>query len=200
MSGSTVVAAATTAATAVLRRNRSSRRGPSSATGTDVDQRVAELVDQHAEAIYRVALGVVRDPSLAEDVVQETIIKAWQSMGSFRGEGSVRSWVLSIAHNTAVSTLRRSRERATDPGLMPDTEDALDVERHSEGRADLRLLAAALETLDPVSRSIVVMRDVEGMAYQQISDALDVPLPTVKTRLLRARRELQRAVLAQEHR
>lgn len=112
----------------------------------------------------------------------------------------MRSWVLSIAHNTAVSTLRRSRERATDPRLMPDSEEPLGVERHSEGRADLRLLAAALETLDPVSRSIVVLRDVEGMAYQQIADALDVPLPTVKTRLLRARRELQRAVLAQEHR
>jgi len=184
----------------VLRRNRTTRRGSSPATRPDVDQRVTELVDRHADAIYRLALSVVRDPSLAEDVVQETIVKAWQSLGTFRGEGSMRSWVLSIAHNTAVSTLRRSRERATDPRLMPDSEEPLGVERHSEGRADLRLLAAALETLDPVSRSIVVLRDVEGMAYQQIADALDVPLPTVKTRLLRARRELQRAVLAQEHR
>ncbi len=184
----------------MLRRNRTTRRGPSPATGAEVDQRVAELVDLHADAIYRVALSVVRDPSLAEDVVQETIVKAWQSMGSFRGDGSMRSWVLSIAHNTAVSSLRRTRERATDPRLLPDAEDPLGVERHSEGRADLRLLAAALETLDPVSRSIVVLRDVEGMAYQQIADALGVALPTVKTRLLRARRELQRAVLAQEHR
>ena len=103
----------------MLRRNRSSRRGPSPATGADVDQRVAELVDLHAEAIYRVALSVVRDPSLAEDIVQETIVKAWQSMGSYRGEGSMRSWVLSIAHNTAVSSLRRitSKNSSGDGGV-----------------------------------------------------------------------------------
>jgi RNA polymerase sigma-70 factor (ECF subfamily) len=151
-------------------------------------------VAEHVEAIYRVAISVVRDPALAEDVVQETVIKAWQSLGTYRGEGSERAWILRIAHNTAVSTLRRIRDEATDPGNLPDQPDPRDPARHHEGRSDLELLREGLDGLDELSRSILVLRDVQGLAYQDIADALDIPVPTVKTRLLRARRELQRVV------
>jgi len=98
----------------VLRRSRSSRRGPVEGS---TDQRLGALVAEHVEAIYRVAISVVRDPALAEDVVQETVIKAWQSMGDYRGEGSERAWILRIAHNTAVSTLRRIRDEATEQAV-----------------------------------------------------------------------------------
>jgi RNA polymerase sigma-70 factor, ECF subfamily len=175
----------------VLRRSRSSRRGPAEGS---TDQRLRALVAEHVEAIYRVAISVVRDPALAEDVVQETVIKAWQSMGDYRGEGSERAWILRIAHNTAVSTLRRIRDEATDPGLLPERPDPRDPARHHEGRSDLERLRAGLDELDELSRSILVLRDLQGLAYQDIADALDIPVPTVKTRLLRARRELQRVV------
>ncbi len=172
----------------MLRRSRLHTR--SRAGSTDV--RLRALVDDHTDAIFRVAVSIVQDRALAEDVVQETIIKAWRSLDSYRGEGSERSWILQIAHHTAVSSLRRIRDEATDPGELPDRPELLDPERHFTGRADLDHIASILEQLDELSRSILVLRDVEGMTYQQIAETLDVPIPTVKTRLLRARRELQR--------
>jgi len=159
------------------------------------DERLRALIDEHAPAVYRVALGIVRDPSLAEDVTQETMISAWRAIATLRDEGSERGWILRIAHNTAVSTLRRIRDEATDPQLLPDRA-TMSAESQAAGRSDLALLRLALDSLDDLSRSIVVLRDVEAMTYQQIADTIGVPIPTVKTRLLRARRELQRFVEA----
>jgi RNA polymerase sigma-70 factor (ECF subfamily) len=156
------------------------------------------MIDEHAAAVYRLALGIVRDPSLAEDVVQETMIRAWSAHDRHRGTGSERSWVLSIAHNTAVSMLRRSRDHVTSPDDMPDRLEPFDTEVEAEGRERMERAREALAGLDDLSRTVVVMRDVEGLSYAQIADALDVTIPTVKTRLLRARRDLQRVVRAGE--
>ncbi len=177
----------------MLRRSRARARVR---TDGSTDERLRALVDEHAPAIYRVALSIVRDPALAEDVVQETIIKAWQALPTYRGEGNQRSWVLRIAHNTAVSALRRVRDEATAPEHLPDVAENLDPERYAQGRADLERLAQVLDGLDELSRTILVLRDLEGLPYQQIAETLDVPIPTVKTRLLRARRELQRNMAA----
>ena len=174
----------------MLRNRRSTPRA--SAT----EEQFQALIRDHAEVIYRVAYSVVRDEHLAEDIVQETIIKAWQALPAWRGEGSLRAWVLSIAHNTAVSYLRRIRDTTTEPARLPERVSDADVERESDARADLDRLRLALADLDDLSRSIVVMRDLDGLPYQEIADALEVPLATVKTRLLRARRELQRVVEA----
>ncbi len=173
----------------MLRRSSRAKR-----TADPVDERLRALVDEHATAIYRVALGVVRDPSLAEDVVQETVIRAWRALPSYNGTGSMRSWILSIAHNTAVSTLRRIKDEAVSPEDLPEQTAPDDIEIQAEGRHQMDRLRSALAQLDELSRSIVVLRDLEGLSYQQIAEALGVPVPTVKTRLLRARRELQRVV------
>lgn len=159
----------------------------------DAERRLTALIDEHAESIYRMALSIVKDRALAEDVVQETLIKAWTNLDSFRGEGSARSWILSIAHNTAISTLRRIREESTAPDNLPD-QPALtsDVEQSVEQREHLDDLWQAVGRLDDLSRAILILRDVEGLSYQAIADSVGVAVPTVKTRLLRARRELQR--------
>lgn len=183
------------AAPIVLRRARSRRRGEADG-GTA--QRLDALVHAHAAAAYRTALAVVRDPALAEDVVQDTIIKAWQHLDTRREEASERAWVLRIAHNTAVSMLRRVRDEPIDPGLMPDRSDPRDPARHLDGRVDLEFLRDALGALDESSRTILVLRDVEHLSYQEIAETLGLPLPTVKTRLLRARREVQRRLRVEE--
>ncbi len=150
------------------------------------------MVVEHSDAIFRLALSVVRDRSLAEDVAQETLVKAWLALPSFRGESSVRSWVLRITHNTAVSTLRQRRAVVLDPHDMPEQQSR--VERSVESRVQSSVVmdqfVSALDELDELSRSIVVLRELEGLAYDEISDVLNVPMPTVKTRLLRARRRL----------
>jgi len=166
-----------------------------------LDRQLRGLIEDHAAAVYHVAFGVLHDRGLAEDVVQETMIKAWEGSSSFRGDSSIRTWILRIAHNTAIDALRRRREHSTAPEDLPDDEGAgaaSDPARRAAGRADLAVLRDALDELDELSRTIVVLREVEGMSYQQIADALDVPIATVKTRLLRARRVLSAAVLDQE--
>jgi len=163
-----------------------------------IDRDLAALIDEHAEAVFRVANGILRNPSLAEDAVQETMIKAWQSLPRFRGDSSVRSWILRIAHNTSISMLRRRRERVMDPDTLPDTIGGIDPARSSTALADLGVVRRALEGLDELSRSVVVLREVEGLSYQDIADTLGVPVPTVKTRLLRARRTLAEALNSSE--
>jgi RNA polymerase sigma-70 factor (ECF subfamily) len=151
-------------------------------------------VNEHGPAVYRLAKSVVRDSALADDVAQETFIKVWKHLSEFRGEGSLRGWILRIAHNQAVSTLRRVKDRATDPERLPDAGDPITTTRVVEGRMAASELMDALDELDELSRSVVVLREVEGLSYDEIAATLDVPIPTVKTRLLRARRTLARSL------
>ena len=152
-----------------------------------------ELVREHASAMYRVSVAIVQDRSLAEDVVQEAIIRAWDNLESFRGEGPIRGWLLRITHNTAVSQLRRSREVPWDPQRIPD-QAVEGPERRLMDRQDIQAVAARLESLDELSRSILALRVSLEMSYQEISETLGVSLGQVKIRLLRARRTLADAI------
>lgn len=153
------------------------------------------MVD-HSDAVFRLAFSVVRDRSLAEDVTQETMMKAWLALPSFRGDASLRSWIMRIAHNHAISTLRARRFIVTDPTELPEAPFVAErsTERRVEGSAAVDEFVKALDLLDDLSRSIVVLRELEGMSYDEISRVLDVPLPTIKTRLLRSRRFLGNAL------
>ncbi|MGE0879397.1 MAG: RNA polymerase sigma factor [Acidimicrobiia bacterium] len=157
----------------------------------------AEVLDQllrdHAVPVYRLALSVLGDPVLAEDVVQETMLKAWQGLAGFRGESSLRTWVLRIAHNVAVTYGRKRRDHPSDPTVMVDIVDhraSSDVEREVTGRLGVDALWSALNSLDELSRTVLVLREVEHLSYEEIAEMLSLPLPTVKTRLFRARRQL----------
>lgn len=161
---------------------------------TRLDRDLNALIDEHAEAAFRVANGILRNPSLAEDAVQEAMIKAWQSLPGFRGDSSLRSWILRITHNTAISMLRLRREAVMAPEDLPDIPGGIDPARSSAALSDLRDVRRALEGLDELSRSVVILREVEGMSYQEIADTLQVPVSTVKTRLLRARQRLASAI------
>ena len=153
-----------------------------------------DLIKDHADAVYRVALSVTRDPALAEDVSQDSLIKAWQALPTFRGASPLRNWVLRITHNTAISTLRRRRDELRPPELLPERVSHTTVESQVQDRLAIVRFEEALGDLDDVSRSIVVLREVEGLSYSELCEVLDLPMPTVKTRLLRARRQLARAL------
>ena len=166
----------------------------------DPGAQLAALTRRHADAVYRVALSVTRDPDLAEDVSQDSLLKAWQALPSYRGEAPLKNWLLRITHNTAVSALRRRRDVHVDPADLPEgpatpyRSPPRSVESRVEARASLDAFETALDRLDELSRSVVVLREVEGLSYDEIATVLDVPLPTVKTRLLRARRLLATAL------
>lgn len=153
---------------------------------------LAGLTERYAEAVYRVALSVTRQHDLAEDVSQDALLKAWNALPSYRSEAPLRNWLLRITHNTAVSALRRQRDVMIDPNDLPEPRmpRTHSTEVKVEGTLAIDAFDLALDQLDSLSRSIVVLRELEGMAYDEIAETLDVPLPTVKTRLLRARRVL----------
>ena len=163
-------------------------------TEVDADALVRTIIDQYAPAMYRVAMSIVRDGALAEDVVQESVMKAWQSAASFRGDSSLKSWAVRIAHNTAISTLRKRREELRDPALMPEQASAMTLDRQVQGKMMVDQMWAALADMDELTKTIVVLRELESMSYEEIAQTLDLPLPTVKTRLFRARRLLSIAL------
>lgn len=155
---------------------------------------VNALVDEHVDSIYRLALSIVRDPAFAEDVVQETLIKAWRALPTFRGESGLRRWVLAIAHNTAVSLLRVEREEARDPTELPDSPLPHSTEDSVQDKIAVEQLWKALGDLDDSSRALIVLRDVEGLSYEELCGILGLPLSTVRTRLFRVRRKLAAAL------
>ncbi len=160
-----------------------------------------ELLSRHARYLYGIAHGLTRNPADAEDLVQETWIGALRS--TFRGEASVRTWLVRILVRQAAA-MRRSRERSKWRLILPwfsarqrDTETdgessmepaASPTTSSSEARMDLSHM---LETLSPEHREVIVLRELEGMSYEQIAAELRVPRGTVESRLHRAREQLR---------
>ena len=150
-------------------------------------------IDQHAAAVYRLAISIVRDPALADDVVQETMIKAWRH-APHQTDGSVpRAWMLRVARNAAISMLRTRRDDLYGDDT-PEQISGITVARAVEGRAALGELQVALGKLDADARTLIVLREIDGLSYEDIATTMDLPLPTVKTRLFRARQVLKRAL------
>jgi RNA polymerase sigma-70 factor, ECF subfamily len=153
-----------------------------------------ELVDRHRAVVFRVAARVV-GPHDADDVSQDALLRAYHRLDSYRGEGSFRAWLLRIVHNTALNQLER---RFPEPVGGSD-----DIEQGEPPRAGGREPASSLEEreraqrlelkldgLRPEHRAVLVLRDLEGMAYEEIAVITDSPLGSVKGRLHRARNEL----------
>jgi len=162
-------------------------------SGQQVDpEDLSRLVKEYGPAVYRLALSITRDPALAEDVSQDTLMKAWLALPTLQNPAAAKGWILRIAHNTTISALRTQRAILTDPSELPEA-NGLPGETTAmrvESRAAVDDFVLALDELDELSRSIVVLRELEELSYEEIADMLEVGLPTVKTRLLRARRRL----------
>lgn len=152
------------------------------------------LVERHAAVVHRVAARVVGS-DVADDVAQDAFLRAFHRLDRFRDEGAFRSWLLQITHNTALDTLaRRVPEPAGAPTDLVEPDAGPSPERQpvgaleeSERRDRLEL---KLGELRPEHRSVIVLRDLEGLAYEEIAEVTESPIGTVKGRLHRARGEL----------
>ena len=156
------------------------------------------LVRQHADLVYRVALRVTGTPADAADAAQEALVKVWRGIADVHADRQ-RAWAARVARNAALDLLRRRSVRPA-PGLAeavcePHSDRPLpdDDAEAGELRAEL---ARAVGGLDEPYRSILVLREIEGLAYAEIADALDLPLNTLKVYLMRARRRVRDAVAA----
>lgn len=164
-----------------------------------------ELIRRYERPVFSLILRMVRDRQLAEDLAQETFVKALNAIGSYRPEYKFSSWMFKIANNTAIDYLRRreldtlSLDGAPHATTQEDIEaTALQVrDRGQSPLAELeaRELGTAIERaigrLRPEYRACILLRHVEGMAYEEIAELLDLPLGTVKTYIHRARHELR---------
>ena len=170
---------------------RSGKRGRAWAAGFEAE--ALALVD----ALYRSALRLTRAPADAEDLVQETYLKAFRSADQFREGTNLRAWLFTILHNTARN---RARGRSREPVDVDSeaVERAGDQERATDENPEARLLREALapevqdalDALPAIFREAVWLRDVEGFTYAEMASMLDVPMGTVMSRISRGRRLL----------
>ncbi len=156
-----------------------------------------ELVLAYQNRVYNLAYRIMGDPAAASDATQETFIAAYRKLSTFRG-GSFRSWLLRIVTNRCYDELRRHKRRPivsldnlveeANPALVNDDESP----EERVGRWELaRFLQEAITTLPQDQRIVLVLSDVEGMAYAEIAATVGVPVGTVKSRLARARARLR---------
>ena len=149
-----------------------------------------QLVDRHRPVVVRVAARIV-GPEDAEDVSQDAFLRAFHRLDRFRGDAPFRAWLLRIAHNAALDHLARRRPEPVDPQQFDASEPS--ASRPPAERLELRerieRLERKLRGLSAEHRAVLVLRDAEGMSYEEIADITDSPLGTVKGRLHRARRE-----------
>jgi RNA polymerase sigma-70 factor (ECF subfamily) len=162
------------------------------------------LVVRYQRKVYAVALGIVKDPDLAWDVAQEAFVRVYQHLGEFKGDSSFSTWVLRIGSHLAIDSLRRERTSSKDD--IDDVNEA-DLQGGGEGilatalgsdpqqNALRRELAGkmtqALAQLPEKHRTILVLREVEGLSYEELSERLGIHKGTVMSRLFHARKKMQ---------
>ncbi len=176
--------------------------------GTGSEAAYRELVRRYQRPVFSLTYRMVRDRELAEDLTQETFVKVLNAIDRYRPEYKFSSWIFKIANNAAIDHLRR-RELDTlslDGGpdaMTPDRVQATSLQLGDGAESQLEELEArelgtqivrAIGALRPEYRSCIIMRHVEGRAYDEIADVLDLPLGTVKTYIHRARAELRESL------
>lgn len=163
-----------------------------------------ELIQRFQTPVYNLAWRLLNDPADASDVVQEVFLKIFRNVGNFRGDSTLRTWVYRIAvnesHNrrrwlfrhrrgeTGIEEIFEDSETREKP-LMDEGETPFDFTMNREAQI---LLEEALESINPVFRAALVLREMEELSYEEIAAVLEVSIGTVKSRILRGREALRR--------
>jgi RNA polymerase sigma-70 factor (ECF subfamily) len=162
-------------------------------------ERFEEAVLPHLDAAYNLARWMTHDEHDAEDVVQEAYYRALKFFAGFRG-GDGRAWILAVVRHTGYTWLKRNRARdlttSFDEEIHSVGGEDLDPEHLFHRRVDQQLLHEALAALSLPFREVLVLREMEGLSYQEIAVVTSIPLGTVMSRLARARRLLQQQLTA----
>src|SRR5271165_7122659 len=171
-----------------------SREGDTAAFG--------ELVRRYEGKIFRLAQHVTQNREDAEDVLQETFMKAYEHLEQFKGDSKFYTWIVRIAVNQALMKLRRrktdksvSLDETIDTGEDTITREIATWDEDPEQRFSREelggILDTAIQSLEPPYRSVFVLRDIDELSTEETADALNLSVPAVKSRLLRARLQLR---------
>lgn len=154
----------------------------------------------HFDAAYNLARWMTRDEHAAEDVVQEAYARAARYFASFRG-GDARVWLLGVVRRASFDWLARHRARFAvtfDEEAHDRGDESSNPELLAVRKCDRDQVRRALEELPPPLREVVVLRELEGLSYQEIASVAEIPIGTVMSRLSRGRRDLQRRLAPRE--
>lgn len=166
-----------------------------------------ELVSRYQTRLYNAALRLVHSPDDAADVVQEAFLSAYQALHTFKGDAEFFTWLYRITFNAAISLKRKKRPvisldaNAQDSGFEPD--DPSEYVKPGAGlerTEDERRLNAAIAKLSAEHREVLLMKDIDGLKYEDIAEVLGVPIGTIRSRLHRARLELRDLLVPSEER
>ncbi|NNM95342.1 MAG: RNA polymerase sigma factor [Bacteroidia bacterium] len=160
------------------------------------------LIELYGKAVFNLCLNIVANAEEAEDQAQETFIEAWNSIGSFRQDSEIKTWLYRIAMNKCYDFLRRMKRKKRFSVMQPllnRDEEPIELPSNFqhpgitlENKESAQALFAALETLPDNQQSAFVLYEMEGMDYRQIAQTLDVSVSSVEALLFRARKELRK--------
>ena len=158
-----------------------------------------ELVNRYRDKLNNFIYYFLGDVEIAEDIVQDTMIKLYQKKHYYKEIAKFSTWIYTIAKNLANSELRKRKRRKTftlsELSKDKTNYDIVDmnakVEKDIESEYDLKKIKFAINNLSTSSRAVIILRDIEKLSYSQISSIIDVPIGTVKSRINRARIQLQ---------
>jgi RNA polymerase sigma-70 factor (ECF subfamily) len=159
-------------------------------------------VKPHLDALHRTATRLMRDPASADDLLQETLLKAWRFFHSFEAGTNFKAWIFRVLYTSFVSMTRERRLESVDPEAIGEIEgresliEEISRPTHKEReRAILEAvddrIKAAVDELPPDLRTVFLLSTIEGLKYREIAEVMDCPLGTVMSRLFRSRRLLQ---------
>lgn len=150
-----------------------------------------DLITRYKKQVFALIFRLVHNQTDAEDIAQETFIKAYRSFGSYDPSYPIITWLFKIAHNSAIDFLRARKPESLsihdedNPLDIQDTDNSL--EEKIEASSQQELIETVLGSLPPLYREILILRHQQELSYEEISQSLDIPVGTVKIRLFRAR-------------
>jgi RNA polymerase sigma-70 factor, ECF subfamily len=152
------------------------------------------LVERHRDVVFRVAARIVGSDDAAEDVTQDAFLRAFHRLERYRGDAPFRTWLLRIAYNAAVTHVTQSGRRPTQsleavPDNSAEPAAVASPAEQLERSERLARLDTKVKGLSRGHRTVLVLRDIEGLSYDEIARVTDSPVGTVKARLHRAREE-----------